>query len=78
MNSLKRRPLRRVAWFVAGLLCTVLFANLPSVLQPVTAVNNGNRVETVKHFDTNVKLAAWSNPAFEEVAASHLEPNFYQ
>ena len=78
MISLKRRPLRRVAWFVAGLLCTLLFANLPSVWQPATAVNNGNRVETVKPFDTKAKLAAWSNRAFEEFAASHLEPNFYQ
>ncbi|MBD1804565.1 hypothetical protein H6F98_03635 [Microcoleus sp. FACHB-SPT15] len=77
MISLKRRPLRRVAWFVAGLLCTLLFA-LPSVWQPATAISSSNRVETVKHFDTKAKLAAWSNRAFEEFAASHLEPNFYQ
>jgi len=77
MISLKRRPLRRVAWFVAGLLCTLLFA-VPSVWQPATAVNNGNRVETVKHSATKAELVTWSNPAFEEVAASHLEPNFYQ
>jgi len=78
MISLKRRPLRRVAWFVAGLLCTVLFANLPSVWQPATAISSGNRIETIKHSATNGELAALRNPAFDEVAASHLEPNFYQ
>ncbi|NEQ22883.1 MAG: hypothetical protein F6K28_27770 [Microcoleus sp. SIO2G3] len=77
MISLKRRPLRRVAWFIAGLFCTLLFA-LPSVLQPATAVSSSNRVETVRQFDTNGELKTWSNRAFDEVAASHLEPNFYQ
>jgi hypothetical protein len=77
MISLKRRPLRRVAWFVAGLLCTLLFA-VPSVWQPATAVSSSNHVETVRQFDTNGELRTWSNPAFEEVAASHLEPNFFQ
>jgi hypothetical protein len=77
MISLKRRPLRRVAWFIAGLFCTLLFA-VPSLWQPATAVSSGNSIETVKHSATNTELVTWSNPAFDEVAASHLEPNFFQ
>jgi hypothetical protein len=54
-----------------------LFA-VPSVWKPATAVSSSNRVETVKPSATKAELVTWSNPAFEEVAASHLEPNFFQ
>lgn len=77
MNLLQRRPLRRVAWFVAALLCTVLFAAVPSFWQSVSAVSSNNSVETLQRFDRQSELASLPNPGFEEFAASHLEPNFY-
>lgn len=78
MISLQRKPWHRVAWFVVGLLSTLLLAGLPSLWQPATAASRGNQVEIVQHFDKSAELVARINPAFEEVAASHLEPNFYQ
>jgi hypothetical protein len=77
MISHQKRLLRRLTLFVASLLCTVLFASLPSFWQSATAASHSNSVETVQQFDAKAELAPFSNPAFDEVAASHLEPNFY-
>jgi hypothetical protein len=79
MNLLQRRPWRWVPWFIAGLLSTVLFVSLPSLWQSATAAMNGNTIETtaLQQFDVKPELASSLNPDFDEVAASHLEPNFY-
>lgn len=79
MNLLQKRPWRWVPWFIVGLLTTVLFVSLPSLWQPTSAMMSGNGIETtaLEQFDANPESASSLNPAFEEVAASHLEPNFY-
>lgn len=72
MTQSHRRHLQRFAWFIAGLLCTVLFSfALPSIWQPVTAAS-GNTV------NLTTQSTSFVAPSFAEVAASHLEPNFYK
>jgi len=66
MILLQKKFSRLFALFVAGLLCTFLFSTVSS-----TAASNSNAVVTV----ANHNFVA---PSFEQVAASHLEPNFYQ
>lgn len=74
MIKLHGRQLKRLAWFLAGLLCTVLFSlALPSIWQPVNAASDGNAVNTATS-----QSPSFVAPSFDRVAASHLEPNFYQ
>ena len=75
MIQLRKRHSRQFGWFIAGLLCTFLFSFVvPSIEQPVTAASDVNAVE---RFMTS-HHTSFIVPAFEEVAASHLEPNFYK
>ena len=67
-----RRHLQRFAWFIAGLLCTVLFSfGLPSVWQSVTAASDND-------VDFTTQSTSFLAPSVEEVATSHREPNFYK
>ncbi|HBB34973.1 MAG TPA: hypothetical protein DDZ80_05360 [Cyanobacteria bacterium UBA8803] len=77
MISIPRSALLLLAWFIAGLIGTVLLAAIPSLNETAAAINS-NRLEIVQPFTPNTELASSFNPAFEEVAASHLEPNFFQ
>lgn len=79
MNLLSKRPLRWLPWFIAGLFSTLLFVGLPSLWQSASATFGGNGVETTasQQFDATPELASYPNRGFDEVAASHLEPNFY-
>ena len=75
MIRLHGRQLKRLAWFLASLVCTVLFSfALPSIWQPVNAMSNGNAVISSEISQSPSFVA----PSFDRVAASHLEPNFYQ
>jgi len=79
MNLFQKKPWRWVACFIVSLLCTVLFASLPSLWQSASATSNGNSFESPAFgpVDANQTQVYSLNSSFEEVAASHLEPNFY-
>ncbi len=66
MNILKKRW-QRVAWFIASLL-TVLLFSVTSNQAPTTAAVSQNPVVQ----------SSLASAAFEQFAASHLAPNFYQ
>ena len=72
MMQLCKRFSRQLAWFVAGLLSTFLFSVVSSIFQPAIAAADSNAVNFLRNVSTFVA------PSFEEVAASHLEPNFYE
>ncbi|MBW4663136.1 MAG: hypothetical protein KME01_02885 [Chroococcus sp. CMT-3BRIN-NPC107] len=67
INILKKRW-QRVAWFIASLLTVMLFSFTSNQVSPTTAAASAKTV---------VK-SSFSSAAFKQVAASHLEPNFYQ
>ncbi len=75
IQLLHGRHLRRLPWFVAGLLCSLFFSfALPSIWQPVIAASNANAV----NYAATSKSTSFVAPSFKRVAASHLEPNFYK
>lgn len=75
MIRLHGKHLKRLAWFLASLFCTVLFSfGLPSIWQPVNAKIDGNAVISSEISQSPSFVA----PSFDRVATSHLEPNFYQ
>ncbi len=79
MTSTVRKSLRRLAWFMAGLLCAVLCAiALPSVWQPATATQDIGYAAMLEANPQPRSVISSRNPEFEAMAASHLEPNFYQ
>lgn len=73
MMQLRKRFSRQLAWFVAGLVCTFLFSVVSSISQSATAAGDGNAVNF-----SAAQPSTFVAPSFEEVAASHLEPNFYK
>lgn len=77
MLPLLGRYRRRLAWFVAGLLCAVLLAAMPNQQQSVTAATPSDRVNTKAVQLQQSQSAPNVNYGFAEMAASHLEPNFY-
>lgn len=75
MIRLHGRNLRRLALFLTSLLCTVLFSfALPSIWQPVNAASDDNAVNSSATYQSR----SFVSRSFEQVRASHLEPNFYQ
>ena len=73
MMQLRKKFSRQLAWFFAGLLCTFLFSVVSSSSQPAIAGGDGNAVNFLE-----TQSSTFLPPSFEEVAASHLEPNFYE
>ena len=79
MIQILGRNWHRLAWFMAGLLSTVLFSfGFSNLAQSVTVASPSNSV-----YNSASQLKSWQpqpsnlSSSFEEVAASHLEPNFY-
>lgn len=67
INILKKRW-QRVAWFIASFLTVMLFSFTSNQFLTTTAAASPKML---------VK-SSLSSAAFKQVAASHLEPNFYQ
>ncbi|PSB29164.1 hypothetical protein [Chlorogloea sp. CCALA 695] len=67
MINILERHWRRVAWFMASLLTAVLISFGSNQVAPTTTSLSPNPV-----------VSSFANAAFEEFAASHLAPNFYQ
>ena len=83
MVSLLEKHWRWIAWFMAGLLFTVLTSGFSNFSQPVTAASSSNlgsssAMPMQASQPQRQSVARRWDPAFEEVMASHLEPNFYQ
>ena len=71
MISILKKRWRRLAWFMASLLTAVLFSLANNQVKPTTAAATPTVVQaSFSHFS--------NSSAFKRVAASHLEPNFYQ
>lgn len=79
MTLFQRNSWSYLACFFVSLLFTVLLSVVPSIWQFGTATSNGNSFEVTSlgEFDTNSTQTNTLTSSFEEVAASHLEPNFY-
>ena len=67
MINILERHWRRVAWFMASLLTAVLVSFGSNQIAPTTTSVSPNPV-----------VSSLASTAFEEFAASHLAPNFYQ
>lgn len=78
ITLLQKKPWRWLPWFIAGLF-GILLVSLPSLWQPTTVTLSGssNQAAALQQLDVHSEVTSYLNPAFEEVAASHLEPNFY-
>ena len=68
MINILERHWRRVAWFMASLLTAVLVSYGSNQVVPTTTSLSPNPV---------VK-SSLAKAAFDQFAASHLAPNFYQ
>ncbi|MHC5598058.1 MAG: hypothetical protein ACYTXC_19320 [Nostoc sp.] len=68
MISLLKQYKRSLAWFISGLVMSVLLFLGTSNQQPATASNPSHTTAS-----TQIDV----NPTYSDFAASHLEPNFY-
>lgn len=68
MINILERHWRRVAWFMASLLTAVLISFGSNQVAPATTSLSPNPVAQ----------SSLASAAFEQFAASHLAPNFYQ
>lgn len=66
INILKKRW-QRIAWFIASLLTVMLFSFTSNQASTTAAAS-----------PKTVVKSSFSSVAFKQVAASHLEPNFYK
>lgn len=79
MILFQRSPWSYLACFLISLLFTVLLSVVPSIWQFGITTTNANNFEStsLRQFDANLTQTDTLTSNFEEVAASHLEPNFY-
>ena len=68
MINILERHWRRVAWFMASLLTAVLVSFSSNQVAPTTTSLSPNPVVQ----------SSFASAAFDQFAASHLAPNFYQ
>jgi hypothetical protein len=74
MNAKLRVLLLHVVWFSIGLLGATLFSLFGISNFPVSALPSSSQSVNA----SEVARTASRNLVFEDVVASHLEPNFYQ
>lgn len=78
MFSTLNKTYQRLIYFVCGLLATVILSLITSNLAIAQAtVRLEVQSSPVVSQVTATHRTALSSSAFQEVAASHLEPNFY-